>query len=100
MEIPEIDHPGVYNYQADEILGVDTGSEMPLEPNVNVGADFESPVPQEMPLVDTSSTEQPPVISWLISVIVNARCWGFYGRFVVSAEREWRIGAFTQCIFY
>jgi hypothetical protein len=52
VEVPETD-------QADEIPGVDTGSEMPLEPNVDVGIDFESPVPQEMPLVDTSSTEQP-----------------------------------------
>jgi hypothetical protein len=54
LEVPETD-------QADGIPGVDTGSEMPLEPNVDVGIDFESPVPQEMPLLDTSSTEQPPI---------------------------------------
>jgi hypothetical protein len=33
---------------------------MPLKPNVDVGVDFEIPVPQVMHLVDTSSTEQPP----------------------------------------
>ena len=54
MEVPETD-------QTDKIPGVDTGSEMPLKPNVNVGVDFKSPVPQEMPLMDTSSTEQPPI---------------------------------------
>ena len=62
VEIPETEIPGVYNDQADKIPGVDTGSEMPLEPNVDVGVDFESPVPQEMPLVDTSSTQQPEPI--------------------------------------
>ena len=58
VEIPETDHdiPGVDNELTDKIPGVDTGSEMPLEPNVDVGVDFESPVPQEMPLVDTSAT--------------------------------------------
>ena len=54
------DIPGVDNDLTDKIPGVDTGSEMLLEPNVDVGVDFESPVPQEMPLVETSSTEQPP----------------------------------------
>ncbi len=54
VEIPETD-------QADVIPRVDTGSEMLLEPNVDIGIDFESPVPQEMPLVDKSSTEQPPI---------------------------------------
>ena len=39
VEVPETD-------QADKIPGVDTGSEMLLEPNVDVGIDFESPVPQ------------------------------------------------------
>jgi hypothetical protein len=52
VEVPETD-------QADKIPGVDTGSEMPLDSNVVVEVDFESPVPQEMPLVNTSSTEQP-----------------------------------------
>jgi len=62
VEIPENDHniPGVDNDQTDKIPGVDTGSKMPLKPNVAVEVDFESPIPQEMPLVDTSSTEQPP----------------------------------------
>ena len=54
VEIPETDHPGVDNDPTDEIPGVDTSSKMPLEPNVNVGVDFESPVPQELPLVDKS----------------------------------------------
>ena len=55
--------PGVqiHNDQTDKIPGVDTDSEpMLLEPNFNFGVDFESPVPQEMPLVETSATEQPP----------------------------------------
>ena len=62
VEIPETDHdiPGVDNDLTDETPGVDTSSEMPLEPNVDVGVDFESPVPQEMTLADTSSTEQTP----------------------------------------
>jgi hypothetical protein len=61
VEVPEPD-------QANGIPGLDTGSEMLLEPNVDVGIDFESPVPQEMPPVDTSSTEQP-----LISNPIQAR---------------------------
>ena len=42
MEIPETDHdiPGVDNDQTDKILGVDTGSEPLLEPNVDVVVDF------------------------------------------------------------
>ena len=44
-----------------KIPGVDTDTElMLLKPNVDVGVDFENPVPQEMPLVETSATEQPP----------------------------------------
>ena len=62
MKIPETNHdiPGVDNSQTHEIPGVDTGSEMPLEPNVDVGVDFKSPEPQELPLMETSATEQPP----------------------------------------
>ena len=53
MQIPD-DH-------TDKIPGVDTDSKpMLLKPNVGVGADFESPLPQEMPLVETSATEKPP----------------------------------------
>ena len=55
--------PGVHipDDQTDKIPGVDTDSKpMLLKPNVDVGVDFESPVPQEMPLVETSATEQPP----------------------------------------
>ena len=65
VEIPETAHdiPGVDNDLTDKIPGVDTGSEMPLKPNVNIGVDFESPVPQETPLVDTSSTDQSPTTS-------------------------------------
>ena len=45
------------NEETDEIPGVDTDPEpMLLKPNVDVGVDFESPVPQEMPLVETSTT--------------------------------------------
>ena len=33
---------------------------MLLKPNVDIGVDFKSPVPQEMPLVETSATEQHP----------------------------------------
>jgi hypothetical protein len=47
--------------ETDEIPGVDTDSKpMPLKPNVDVGINFESPVTQEMLLVETSATEQPP----------------------------------------
>ena len=44
--------------ETDKIPGVDTDSKpMLIKPNVDVGVDFEWPVPQEMPLVETSATE-------------------------------------------
>ena len=57
--LPEVKKPETE--ETDKIPGVDTGSEpMQLKPNADVGVDFESPVPQEMPLVETSATEKPP----------------------------------------
>ena len=92
MKIPETNHdiPGVDNSQTHEIPGVDTGSEMLLKPNVNVGVDFESPVPQEMPLVDTSSTEQPPT-----SKPIQASNGVFQSTRVSSKPVNWNVSSWA-----
>jgi hypothetical protein len=59
---------------------------------------------RDLPL--TLGADGSGVLRWFVDALfavhpdMRGHCWGFYGRFVVSAERERRIGAFTQCIFY
>jgi len=51
VDLPGVHIPEVGEY--DEIPGVDTAQEQELpEPYVDVGVDFDNPVPQELPLVE------------------------------------------------
>ena len=56
VDLPGVHIPEVGEY--DEIPGVDTAQEQELpEPYVDVGVDFDNPVPQELPLVELEPQE-------------------------------------------
>jgi hypothetical protein len=61
---PDVELPGVHLPEVDEsveIPGVDTDQEPKLpEPN-DVGVDFDSPAPQELPLVKVEPTQAEPI---------------------------------------